>query len=80
MREAGGKGEVGIRSVYVAPFSHVSRFTRGSLWFWRTVSASYCLRVAGWFGISLREHLRKPGADDTSYLGHEVGDLLPFLR
>jgi len=38
------------------------------------------LRVAGWFGISLREHLRKPCADDAGHLGHEIGYLLPFLR
>ena len=30
--------EVGIQSVHVAPFSHVSHFTRHS--FWRTFSAS----------------------------------------
>jgi len=26
--ETGGTGEIGIQSVHVAPFSHVSRFTR----------------------------------------------------
>ncbi len=55
-----------------------------ALYAWRSVVLADCfsilLRIAGWFGISLREHLRKPGADDTGYLGHEVGDLLPFLR
>jgi hypothetical protein len=35
-----GRDEVGIQSVHVAPFSHVSRFTRYSLWRWRTFSAS----------------------------------------
>jgi hypothetical protein len=32
-----GRDEVGIQSVHVAPFSHVSRFTRHGLWRWRTV-------------------------------------------
>ena len=36
--------------------------------------------VAGRFWFGLCEHLRKPRANDTSDLGHEVGDLLPFLR
>ena len=35
-----GRDEVGIQSVYVAPFSYVSRFTRHGLWRWRTFSAS----------------------------------------
>ena|SRR2546427_2357961 len=38
--ERDGQDEVGIQSVHVAPFSHVSRFTRHSLWRWRTFSAS----------------------------------------
>ena len=42
-------------------------------------SFSILLCVAGWFGISLREDLRKPRADNASHLGHEIGDLLPFL-
>lgn len=33
-----GRDEMGIQSVHVAHFSHVSRFT--GLWRWRTVSAS----------------------------------------
>jgi len=28
------------QSVHVAPFSHISRFTRHGLWRWRTVSVS----------------------------------------
>ena len=32
--------EVGIHSVHVAPFSHVSRFTRHGLWCWWNFSAS----------------------------------------
>ena len=35
-----GRDEVRIQSVHVAPFSHVSRFTRHGLWRWRTVSTS----------------------------------------
>jgi hypothetical protein len=31
-----GRDEVGIQSVHVAPFPHVSRFTRHGLWRWRT--------------------------------------------
>jgi hypothetical protein len=38
--ERDGQDEVGIQSVHVAPFSHVSRFTRHGLWRWRTCSAS----------------------------------------
>jgi hypothetical protein len=37
------RDEVGIQSVHVAPFSHVSHFTRHGLWRWRTFSAS-CYR------------------------------------
>ena len=35
------RDEAGIQSVHVAPFSHVSRFTRHGLWRWRTFSAAY---------------------------------------
>jgi hypothetical protein len=35
-----GRDEVRIQSVHVAPFSHVSRFTRHGLWRWQTFSAS----------------------------------------
>jgi hypothetical protein len=35
-----GRDEVGIQSVHVAPFVHVSRFTRHGLWRWQTFSAS----------------------------------------
>ena len=38
--ERDGRDEAGIQSAYVAPFSHVSRFTRHDLWRWRTFSAS----------------------------------------
>ena len=41
---------------------------------------SLALCIAGWFGVSLREHLRKPRADDTGHLGHKIGHLSPFLR
>jgi hypothetical protein len=34
-----GRDELGIQSVHVAPFSHVSRFTRHGLWRWQTSSA-----------------------------------------
>ena len=44
------------------------------------INSAIRLRVAGWFGVSLREHLRKPCADDAGHLGHEIGHLLPFLR
>jgi len=35
-----GRDEVEIQSVYVAPFSHVSRFTHYGLWLWQNFSAS----------------------------------------
>ena len=36
-----GRDEVGAQSVHIAPFAHVSRFTRHGLWRWLTVSASF---------------------------------------
>ena len=42
-----GRDEVGIQSVHVAPFSHVSRFTRQGLWRWRDFSASCDVRLGG---------------------------------
>ena len=40
-----GRDEVGIQSVHVAPFSHVSRFTRQGLWL--DFSASCPVRPGG---------------------------------
>ena len=32
------RDEVGVQTAHVAPFSHAPRFTRHSLWRWRTFS------------------------------------------
>ena len=78
-----GKGNKDLWEKFMAYYGAV--FTEGACTPSFTIhnsSFNIVLRscVAGRFGISLREHLRKPRPDDAGHLGHEVGHLLPFLR
>src|SRR4029077_17806098 len=58
------RDEVRAQSVHIAPFSHLSRFTRHGLWCWRMFSAS-CYDRQGLYSLFGKEAIRHQARIDS---------------